>query len=350
MRERTRVAVIMSSQDTYQPPKILSCSSCRQRKVKCPKDQPVCAQCSRFGLECVYPSRKPTRRAPRPRQKELIERLKRLESIVGSAGGVVPPQQQQQQQHQRALPADDAATADSSSSPGGVVVGGGGGDAVDNKKRHASAGTESSTEHSGPGTNAAARYLSGDFWGNLCEEVEGIRHALDHSSDAEDDDFDMEEPDFFDAGGSSSAKGSSGFMLGNPRHSEVGFLAHPPSDQRFRLWYVYCRNVDPLMKTLHRPTLVRHLESVDDSLMGQGPSPAVDALLFAVYFAAVTTLPPDVCYRKFVQQKEVMGNRFRTCVERSLAAADYLNTTDITVLQAFAIYVVSHDPPTSLLP
>jgi hypothetical protein len=32
----------------------LGCSTCKNRRVKCNEARPVCAQCSRLGLECTY--------------------------------------------------------------------------------------------------------------------------------------------------------------------------------------------------------------------------------------------------------------------------------------------------------
>lgn len=62
-----------------------TCSSCRQRKIKCDRQRP-CINCSRSGVECIYP---PGRgRAPkRPRNAvnvQLSHRLTRLESIIRS--------------------------------------------------------------------------------------------------------------------------------------------------------------------------------------------------------------------------------------------------------------------------
>jgi len=71
-----------------------SCVTCRKRKVKCDKLHP-CSNCSRAHIECVFPS---PGRAPRrskktgfgPRDKELLERLRHLESVVKGLGVGVP--------------------------------------------------------------------------------------------------------------------------------------------------------------------------------------------------------------------------------------------------------------------
>lgn len=41
------------------PRQSLNCGSCRRRKVRCSREQPVCASCARFGDECQYESTTP---------------------------------------------------------------------------------------------------------------------------------------------------------------------------------------------------------------------------------------------------------------------------------------------------
>lgn len=69
--------------------KSLSCGTCRERKVRCDKNQP-CSTCQRAKVPCIFPSAK---RLPRKRQGErkktnekLIQRLNRLEALVEKAG------------------------------------------------------------------------------------------------------------------------------------------------------------------------------------------------------------------------------------------------------------------------
>ena len=63
----------------------LSCTHCRQRKIKCDKKHP-CAPCSRSNLNCVFPER-----ARHPKKKsatskaandELMRRLGRMEELI----------------------------------------------------------------------------------------------------------------------------------------------------------------------------------------------------------------------------------------------------------------------------
>lgn len=60
-----------------------SCVVCRQRKVKCDRQQP-CSNCVRSACACVYPTgrgRAP-KRARRVADAQLVEKLARLETIV----------------------------------------------------------------------------------------------------------------------------------------------------------------------------------------------------------------------------------------------------------------------------
>jgi hypothetical protein len=61
--------------------KLLSCLSCRQKKVKCDKKYP-CRGYQHSGSECVFPLRKRKARKPRSRNTEMILRLGRLEELL----------------------------------------------------------------------------------------------------------------------------------------------------------------------------------------------------------------------------------------------------------------------------
>ena len=306
-------------QSEGKPPKTLSCSSCRQRKIKCDKVQSICTQCSRFGLECINPSRKPNRRAPRPRQRELLDRISRLENIVGQAD----PQKLQQL---------DEGTLEAPESSPSSGTGGGDQPPPSKHRSHKTAAPPAAT----------AKYLSSDFWGNLSAEVEGIRHALDQPSDDSDEEQYEASPESFDA--STLPTGPSGFMFGNPQYNERSRISHPPVQMRSRLWSLYVRNVDPVMKVLHRPTVHREFQALANADQNYVPSAPVNALLFAVYFCAVTSLTAERCQAQLGDSYDVLTAKYRLLAERALAAANYLNTTDLITLQAFAIFVVSTVP------
>lgn len=63
-----------------------SCVLCQQRKVRCDKNKP-CANCVKAKVECrVIPPQPPRRRKKRLQEKDLIDRLKRYESLLSEHG------------------------------------------------------------------------------------------------------------------------------------------------------------------------------------------------------------------------------------------------------------------------
>lgn len=63
-----------------------SCVLCQQRKVRCDKNKP-CANCVKAGVECrVIPPAPPRRRKKRLQEKDLVERLKKYESLLSEHG------------------------------------------------------------------------------------------------------------------------------------------------------------------------------------------------------------------------------------------------------------------------
>lgn len=300
--------------------KVLSCASCRQRKIKCDKTQPICTQCSRASVECIYPSRKPTRRVPRPRQNELLDRISRLESIVGKAD----PDKLRQLNLEKIL------------GPGSA------GSAREEVREQSTQKTQDpqALKTQDPVKGTTARYLSGEFWENLCEEVEGIKQALEQPSDDDEEEDEGDSPQSAEAARSSMTTSPSGFVFGNPDFHERDQLVHPSRDMMIRLWAIYTRNVDSMMKFLHRPTVAKMLDALAESSSDRHHSPAQNALAFAIYFSAVMCLRPEACRKQLGESQEVLGSRYRICVEQALAAADYLNSNALETLQAFTLYTV----------
>ena len=71
-----------TSRGTQHP---LSCTNCRQRKVKCDKVYP-CQHCQRSNLTCVFPERarhpRKKRDGPKASNDELLHRLRRMEELI----------------------------------------------------------------------------------------------------------------------------------------------------------------------------------------------------------------------------------------------------------------------------
>lgn len=111
------------------------------------------------------------------------------------------------------------------------------------------------------------------------------------------------------------------------------------------LCHVYNLQVDPIVKILHKPTLNAFLiesQGFLDYDMGDS-SPA--ALRAAVCYAAVVSMTEEQCKATFSSPKLKVLPGFQDACDVALNRAGLLTTTDITVLQAFVLYLVSPCPP-----
>ena len=190
-----------------------SCVTCRKRKVKCDKTHP-CTNCKRARIDCIYPA---PGRAPRKvrkigegRDKELLERLRRLEGVVKNLGVEVPEGDEFKDTNTEAA-SDSKVAAD----PGRRAVSGDAAQSKDStpvpqsdlKRRW----TASHTDGPGPESKSRwmeesangrleyrfgrlvvnegkSRYINNSFWANLSNEVEDLKGILNQSSDDEDAD------------------------------------------------------------------------------------------------------------------------------------------------------------------
>ena len=118
-------------------------------------------------------------------------------------------------------------------------------------------------------------------------------------------------------------------------------LQHPSMTQVHTLCTIYLTNVDRAFKVLHAPSLKRYFfEQVEDLDCSPGPR-GLEALKFAIYYAATTTLSAEQCVRQIGEEKSTLLIRYRSSIELALAKADFVNTVEISTLQALVIFLVS---------
>lgn len=88
-----------------------------------------------------------------------------------------------------------------------------------------------------------------------------------------------------------------GFIFGY-RSTDVALEQyHPPSSWLAVLWSTYRQNVEPLIKLFHIPTADLVIRAARAK---RGLPPSREALVFAICFAAVTSLEPDEVCRRWV--------------------------------------------------
>lgn len=115
-------------------------------------------------------------------------------------------------------------------------------------------------------------------------------------------------------------------------------LKYPSRPQAIQLWRKFVNNVDPIAKVLHIPTT----EPVFFASISHPEDHSYDlqALLFSIYFASVTSSSPFDVFTIFGVDKAVVLSRLKENLERCFAASDLLESPTITSLQAMVIYLV----------
>ncbi|KFZ07801.1 hypothetical protein V502_09747 [Pseudogymnoascus sp. VKM F-4520 (FW-2644)] len=118
---------------------------------------------------------------------------------------------------------------------------------------------------------------------------------------------------------------------------------HPPSELISFIWQTYLERVEPVLKIFHVPTVQKQIV---DFIRDQGfLDPPTKCVLFAIHYASVITMTAEECQAGFNEGKHELLKRYRIGVENSLSKAKLRESMDMTVLQAFAIYLITgrHD-------
>ncbi|KAF5655433.1 hypothetical protein FHETE_11187, partial [Fusarium heterosporum] len=149
----------------------LSCSSCRQRKLKCDRDEP-CSNCVARNVSCQYAPWPRSRVAAQRRdskQPDLNDRVRHLEQLLGSIVSQLPAQQQQSTSS--GSPAIKSPASTYVAAQGSLVSNGEGAEVK-------------------PGRMMAnpneTIYVSSSHWSAICHEVEHIREHLDETNESAD--------------------------------------------------------------------------------------------------------------------------------------------------------------------
>ncbi|KLO81864.1 uncharacterized protein LW93_7023 [Fusarium fujikuroi] len=154
----------------------LSCSSCRQRKLKCDRDEP-CSNCVTRNVSCQYapwPRGRVAAQRRDSRQNDLSDRVRHLEQLLGTIVQQLPAQQ------------GTSNGSPSIKSPASTYV----------ATSHVTGSNQGSHQSSQEGSEVKPGrmmanpnetiYVSSSHWSAICHEVEHIREHLDESHEASD--------------------------------------------------------------------------------------------------------------------------------------------------------------------
>ncbi|KFY08118.1 hypothetical protein V492_06517 [Pseudogymnoascus sp. VKM F-4246] len=346
-------------------PKLRSCVVCRSRKVRCDKLAP-CTNCRRANIACVAPSSfRPPRWARRleragntaapgsaeamqqddPGAGQVMDRLHNLESLVEELRG-------QLEQANSAVPGSVSSGASKGNSWGNSPADG----------DHQSGALPTTASNTGLPNQFGrlvlqdaghSRYVSSGFWSRINDEIDGLnmdaRGPLGDESDvsSEDEDSPGMPQSAHELDRTPSERHSFLFQLNlNPSHPDLHDL-HPLPSQIPFLLSVYSENVQAFFHILHMPTVNKIVRDMRDS-NGARLTPANEALLFSIYYAAVTSMEEDDIITNFGYTKSELSLKYRLGLEHALAKADFLNVSDIVLVQAFVIFLLlvrRHDSP-----
>jgi hypothetical protein len=287
-----------------------ACQTCTRRKVKCDKLSPICTTCHKGKLECSYQA-PPPRKRKRKMSGDLSERLAHYERILQKHGllteetEISPPSEVPQ----RALASQSVVTYNDPERNGRLL--------------------------SGEGTT---RYIDSNLWRNIGEE------EMSRIADDADDEVD-EAPVGASPDDQMAGDPLSGAFLGISRN----LLEFHPSEAHARLlWKAHVENVEPICRVLHVPTVGAMLETA--SAHPYYVSKADECTLFAIYHFAIVSLDEKYCEQTFGQTREILRTRYHNALRQALINASFLRTTQIPVLQAFVLYLLStkhqRDPQT----
>ncbi|KAL4820349.1 fungal-specific transcription factor domain-containing protein [Aspergillus spinulosporus] len=278
-----------------------SCHRCSQKKIRCSKSRP-CDSCSKSGSKCVFPGpgRAP-RRKLRPLKGELVSQAQSLAEQV--------------QELTRQLRDLTQTRNDTSNAGAGPAHG---------DRQH---GTLLVDE------GATPKYVSHQVLVNLGAQVgqlEDLAVSFPNNASSlrnEGEELQLESPsDQFL------------FQYSSPAVSLSPF--HPDKAQRLILWKWFEENVAPMVMIFHKPSLRQLITTADSSGNdSKGPGRASEAVLFAVYFASVTSMDADRCAAELDQEHVSLLRQYRFATEQALARANFLHTQSLSILQAATLFL-----------
>ena len=315
-----------------------SCITCRKRKVRCDKRHP-CSNCNRAAIECVFPGpgRAP-RRSRKPENQELLARLRRLEGVVQkfqkgvdeNGMTIIENVEAEDPSPQAAVPCEKDKIKQEDHCLPSVYEPNRKPDLKDGATR--GNGTAEVTKEFGRLVveDGRSRYVSNKFWSSLSEEVMEMRDILDDPTDDEDD---YPSP----GSGSDATANHQGFIFSFS--STVLSLRnfHPTRDQIPIYWDIYKSNIDPVIKLLHIPYHQKIFYKAAQDL--DNVSKPMEVFMLTIYYAAVTSLPPNDCIMRLGLEKQQALRKYRFATEQALARTGFLNTQEFIVLQAMLLFL-----------
>ncbi|KAH6895322.1 fungal-specific transcription factor domain-containing protein [Thelonectria olida] len=259
-----------------------SCVLCQQRKVRCDKNKP-CANCVKAKVEC----------RKRLQEKDLIDRLKKYESLLAEHGVKVDAIGHELRPD--GPPADDVE------------------DLQDDFE-----GLKTSPEASA--SPSASQSLNEDMLHDSSEDEENAGMSTIHRA------FDrMFATDGFP------------FMIG--AQPNAIYTYHPPTIQIFQLWQIYIDNINPLLKITHVPSVQAQVIAASTNI--EKAPKNIEALMFSIYLLAITSLEEVDVQKMFNESRQELLGRYHSAAQQALCNAGFMRVNDPILLQAYLLYCMA---------
>ncbi|KAF3137044.1 hypothetical protein TWF569_009324 [Orbilia oligospora] len=307
----------MSTPETsaaVKPQRVLACTLCQQRKVKCDRKFP-CSHCRRVGSQCVPAGLVQRQRRRRFPERELLDRVRYYEGLL-------------RQHIIRFEPLHGSPVVEQMHTP--------------------------QTDHASPSEEG---YGSPDAKGSAGDRPSTIWRAMGQSSLEESSDEEENDEGLFQDGGDVHGgvirkawdymyeiESNDPLLFGSLNPNIDISTLHPTQPHIFKLWQIYLGNVDPMLKVTHTPTLqTRIIDAVGDL---SGVNPALEALMFSIYCVAISSLTEEECPALFGFSKNDLSRSYQFPCRQALLKCEFLRTTDRDCLTALFLYLVSVKPET----
>ncbi|KAK5798175.1 hypothetical protein VI817_004466 [Penicillium citrinum] len=317
-------------------PKVrLSCEACRQRKVKCDKLSP-CTSCVRLGFVCVpverarLPrgrTRKPPERAANT-DKELADRVAKLEQLLRQVAS-----ERDGASTTTGLSIEPSTAGDPSSSKPSVSLEHGFEPSIPQRQPSQPQPTAEFTMNLPHRPRQSTAYMASSFWEDIMQQTSELRDVLDDRLETEDE---YRRPSHT---GASVVGSESSESTANSPQPFRGISITPQA--RRSLCEIYLRNVDPVFKLLHRPSLRAFLRDEQPYLDYEPDHHAPMTLAYAVYYAAVVTIDDAQCQSLFGLDKKTASASLQAEADAALQRSDFVTTNELTVLQAYVLSLLA---------
>ncbi|KAH7324767.1 hypothetical protein B0I35DRAFT_348801 [Stachybotrys elegans] len=275
--------------------RVLACIQCQQRKIKCDRKFP-CANCAKYGVQCV-PAVQARRRRRRFPERDLLDRLRKYEDLL-------------RQNNIKFDPMHGDSNVDDKDSP-----------------------HHDDDDHGTRSSEDPEVFEVRSLWDALAQDYASESPRADSKTAS------TLEADVKQAWEQSV---NESFLFGF-RDTAVDLSTfHPDAVQIFRLWQIYLDNVDPMLKVTHTPTLQSSIIEAATNVSSIGQ--ALEALMFGIYCIAIVSLTEDECLSMFGQIKDQLVVKYQFGCRQALMNARFLRTTDRDCLTALYLYMLSQPP------